>query len=96
MREKAGKCFFFVIGPELVCKGDPAPSSSLTPDAMSARVRVVNLSRGIKYLAPIIAFFEIVIWLFAPEAIMNDLSEIVNFVAVAPGFATRTYFRARH
>jgi hypothetical protein len=30
-------------------------------------IRVANIARGINYLAPIIAFFEIVIWLLAIE-----------------------------
>jgi uncharacterized protein YebE (UPF0316 family) len=54
-------------------------------------IRVIYISRGIKYLAPIIAFFEIVIWLLAMEVVMNDLSNIANFMAFAFGFATGTY-----
>jgi uncharacterized protein YebE (UPF0316 family) len=54
-------------------------------------IRVIYISRGIKYLAPIIAFFEIVIWLLAIEVVMKDLSNIANFMAFALGFATGTY-----
>jgi uncharacterized protein YebE (UPF0316 family) len=54
-------------------------------------IRVIYISRGIKYLAPIIAFFEIVIWLLAMEVVMKDLSNIANFMAFALGFATGTY-----
>jgi uncharacterized protein YebE (UPF0316 family) len=56
-------------------------------------IRVIYISRGIKYLAPIIAFFELVIWLLAMEVIMNDLSNIANLFAFAFafGFAMGTY-----
>jgi uncharacterized protein YebE (UPF0316 family) len=50
-------------------------------------IRVIYISKGIKYLAPIIAFFEIVIWLLAMEVVIKDLSNIANFMAFAFGFA---------
>ena len=40
---------------------------------------------------PIIAFFEIVIWLLAREIVMKDLSSSANFLACASGFAMGTY-----
>ena len=54
-------------------------------------IRVIYISKGIKYLAPIIAFFEIVIWLPAMEVVMKDLTNIANFLAFAFGFAMGTY-----
>ena len=54
-------------------------------------IRVIYISRGIKYLAPIIAFFEIVIWLLAMEVVMQDLANIANFLAFALGFAMGTW-----
>jgi len=54
-------------------------------------IRVIYISRGIKYLAPLIAFFEIVIWLLAMEVVMQDLANIGNFLAFALGFAVGTY-----
>jgi len=53
--------------------------------------RVIYISKGIKYLAPIIAFFEIVIWLLAMEIVISDLANIANFFAFAFGFAMGTY-----
>jgi uncharacterized protein YebE (UPF0316 family) len=32
------------------------------------------IAKGIKYLAPIITFFELVIWLLGIEVVMKDLS----------------------
>ena len=60
-------------------------------DVSMETIRVIYISRGIKFLAPIIAFFEIVIWLLAMEVVMQDLSNIANFMAFALGFATGTY-----
>ena len=54
-------------------------------------IRVIHISKGIKYLAPIIAFFEIVIWLLAMEVVINDLSNVANHIAFAFGFALGTY-----
>ena len=60
-------------------------------DVSLETIRVIYISKGIKYLAPIIAFFEIVIWLLAMEVVMNDLANIANFFAFAFGFAAGTY-----
>ncbi len=60
-------------------------------DVSLETIRVVYISRGIKYLAPIIAFFEIVIWLLAMEVVLSDLSNISNFFAYAFGFAAGPY-----
>ena len=60
-------------------------------DVSMETIRVIYISKGIKYLAPIIAFFEIVIWLLAMEVVMNDLANIANFFAFAFGFAMGTY-----
>ena len=60
-------------------------------DVSMETIRVIYISKGIKYLAPIIAFFEIVIWLLAMEVVMSDLANIANFFAFAFGFAMGTY-----
>jgi len=60
-------------------------------DVSMETIRVIYITKGIKYLAPIIAFFEIVIWLLAMEVVMKDLSNIANFFAFAFGFAMGTY-----
>ena len=84
---------FFIISPELY-------AMVILPllifiarigDVSMETIRVIYISRGVKYLAPVIAFFEIVIWLLAMEVVMNDLSNIANFFAFAFGFAMGTY-----
>jgi len=54
-------------------------------------LRIVFLSKGMKYLAPVIAFFEIIIWLLAIVRVLNNLSNISYFLAYAFGFALGTY-----
>ena len=54
-------------------------------------LRIVFLSKGIKYLAAIIAFFEIIIWLLAIVGVISNLSNVANFFAYAFGFALGTY-----
>ena len=84
---------FFVISPELYAWGILPILILLARicDVSMETIRVIYISRGIKYLAPIIAFFEIVIWLLAMEVVMQDLSNIANFIAFALGFSTGTY-----
>jgi uncharacterized protein YebE (UPF0316 family) len=60
-------------------------------DVSMETIRVIYISRGVRYLAPIIAFFEIIIWLLAMEVVMSDLTNIANFFAFAFGFATGTW-----
>ncbi len=84
---------FFIISPEIY-------SWIILPaliflarigDVSMETIRVIYISKGIKYLAPFIAFFEIVIWLLAMEVIMSDLANVANFLAYAFGFAMGTY-----
>lgn len=60
-------------------------------DVSMETIRVIYISRGIKFIAPVIAFFEIIIWLLAMEVVLKDLSNIVYFMAYAFGFAAGTY-----
>lgn len=51
-------------------------------------IRIIYISRGMKYLAPIFGFFEILIWLLAISTIMCNLNNPVYYLAYAVGFAT--------
>jgi uncharacterized protein YebE (UPF0316 family) len=50
-------------------------------------IRVIFVSRGLKYLAPVVGFFELLIWLMAIGQIMKNLSNPLCYVAYAGGFA---------
>lgn len=49
-------------------------------------IRIIFVARGYKYLAPIFGFFEIVLWLFAIQQVMTNLSDWRCFLAFALGF----------
>ena len=60
-------------------------------DVTMGTVRVIFVSRGMKYLAPVIGFFEILIWLLAIGQIMKNLSNPMCYIAYAGGFAMGNY-----
>lgn len=49
-------------------------------------LRIIFISRGHKYLAPILGFFEILVWLFAISQVMQNLGSTPCFLAFAFGF----------
>ena len=60
-------------------------------DVSIGTVRLIFVSRGFKYLAPVVGFFEVLIWLLALGQIMKNLSNPVCYIAYAGGFATGNY-----
>jgi uncharacterized protein YebE (UPF0316 family) len=60
-------------------------------DVSMGTVRVIFVSRGFKYLAPLIGFFEIIVWLLAIGQIMKNLSNPACYIAYAGGFAMGNY-----
>ena len=65
-------------------------------DVSLGTMRIIFVSRGVKYLAPVIGFVEINIWLLAIGQIMANLSNnnpnsIVCTLAYAGGFATGSF-----
>jgi uncharacterized protein YebE (UPF0316 family) len=56
-------------------------------DVSLGTVRVIFISKGLKYLAPLVGFFEILIWLMAIGQIMTNLSNPACYIAYAGGFA---------
>lgn len=60
-------------------------------DVSIGTVRVIFISRGLKYLAPIVGFFEVLIWLLAMGQIMKNLSNVACYIAYAGGFATGNF-----
>jgi uncharacterized protein YebE (UPF0316 family) len=54
-------------------------------------IRVIFVSKGIKYLPPIIGFIEVIIWLVAIGQVMNNLTNVVCYLAYGAGFATGTF-----
>jgi uncharacterized protein YebE (UPF0316 family) len=58
-------------------------------------IRVIFVSKGFKKLAPILSFFEILIWLLVIKQIFDNLTNPVMFFSYAAGFATGTYVGMR-
>ena len=54
-------------------------------------MRIIFMTRGYRNIAPIIGFFEILIWIVAITRIMQNLNNWVTYVAYAAGFATGNY-----
>jgi uncharacterized protein YebE (UPF0316 family) len=54
-------------------------------------VRIIFVSKGMRKFAPIIGFFEILIWLMAISKIMQNLDNWVCYVAYAGGFASGNF-----
>ena len=60
-------------------------------DVSIGTIRVIFVSRGLKYLAPIVGFFEVLIWLLAMGQIMQNLSNPMCYIAYASGFAAGNF-----
>ena len=60
-------------------------------DVTLGTIRVIFISKGVKYLAPLIGFFEVIIWLLAISQVMNNLTNIVAYIAYGAGFALGTF-----
>lgn len=57
-------------------------------DVTFGTIRIVFVSKGYKYIAPVLGFFEILIWLIAMRKIFENLDMWLYYVAYAGGFAT--------
>lgn len=60
-------------------------------DVTMDTIRIVFISKGNKILAPILGFFEVLIWLVAITRIMQNLDNFTYYIAYAGGFATGNY-----
>lgn len=60
-------------------------------DVTLGTLRIIFVNRGMRYLAPLIGFFEVLIWLIVISQIMQNLNSPINYIAYAAGFATGNY-----
>ncbi len=60
-------------------------------DVTIGTIRIIFVSRGHKFLAPLIGFFEILIWLVAIGKIFENLNNISCYIAYAGGFAAGNF-----
>ncbi|MFW6140775.1 MAG: DUF2179 domain-containing protein [Acidobacteriota bacterium] len=60
-------------------------------DVSLGTLRIVFISRRLKYLAPVIGFFEVIVWLLAINTIIANLNNVVGYLAYGLGFASGTF-----
>lgn len=60
-------------------------------DVTLGTLRISFISRGEKYIAPFVAFFEMLIWLFAIRQIMQNLGNATYYLAYSAGFASGVF-----
>jgi len=60
-------------------------------DVSLGTLRVIFISKGLKYIAPVIGFFEVIIWLVAIGQVMNNITNVACYIAYGGGFAAGTF-----
>jgi uncharacterized protein YebE (UPF0316 family) len=60
-------------------------------DVTIGTFRIVMVAKGQKYIAPILGFFEVTIWIIVIGKIMSSMDNWVCIVAYASGFATGNF-----
>lgn len=60
-------------------------------DVSIGTMRIIFVSKGKRNIAPILGFFEVLIWIIAVSKIMQNLDNYVNYIAYAAGFATGNF-----
>ncbi len=60
-------------------------------DVSIGTLRVIFISKGLKYLAPILGFFEVLIWVVVVSKLMTDVTNPILYVAYAAGFSAGTF-----
>jgi uncharacterized protein YebE (UPF0316 family) len=60
-------------------------------DVSIGTMRIIFVSKGKRNIAPVLGFFEVLIWITAISKIMQNLDNYVNYIAYAAGFATGNF-----
>ena len=85
---------------ELLPTSDPIVSLVLLPlliccsrviDVSLGTLRIIFVSKGFRVLAPIMGFFEVLIWIVVISQVMQNLTSVVNYFAYALGFALGSF-----
>lgn len=64
-------------------------------DQSLGTLRLIFVAKGHRRLAPILGFFEVIIWLVAATQVFQHLTNPLAYVAYGAGFATGNYFGMR-
>ncbi|HEX2991004.1 MAG TPA: DUF5698 domain-containing protein, partial [Anaerolineales bacterium] len=60
-------------------------------DVTLGTLRIIFISRGRKYLAPLLGFIEVLIWITVVSQIIGGASNFAAYFAYAAGFAVGNY-----
>lgn len=60
-------------------------------DQSIGTLRLIFVSKGYKYLAPFLGFFEVIIWLVAVGQIFKQLDNALYYIAYGAGFAAGNF-----
>lgn len=60
-------------------------------DVSISTIRIIFVMSGKRNVAPILGFFEALIWLLAIGQIISNIDNAFSYIAYASGFATGTY-----
>ncbi len=80
--------FTYVILPSLIFL-------SRVVDVSFGTIRIVMVSKGHKFWAPLLGFFEVFIWLLAISKVFQNLDSWICYIAYAAGFACGNYVGLR-
>ena len=69
----------YVITPLFICL-------ARITDVSIGTIRIIMIGRGNRYLAGILGFFEVIIWLLAIGQVMKNLSNVSSYIAYGLGF----------
>ncbi len=60
-------------------------------DVSLGTIRVIFIAKGLTYIAPVIGFFEVIIYLVAIGQVMNNITNVALYIAYGAGFAAGTF-----
>lgn len=60
-------------------------------DVTVGTIRIISIGRGNRIAAPLLGFFEVLVWLLAIRQIMENLTNPLYYLAYAGGFAAGTF-----
>lgn len=60
-------------------------------DVSVGTLRIVFLTRGMKQIVPILAFFEVLVWVVIVSQVVRNINSWVNVIAYAGGYSTGNY-----
>jgi uncharacterized protein YebE (UPF0316 family) len=64
-------------------------------DQSIGTMRLIFVSKGYRYIGPILGFFEVIIWLLAITQVLQHLNNPLSYIAYGAGFGMGNYIGIR-